>query len=407
MEELSANNTNLTNLLEDNVLSRLEAIACNFNIFITTVGTTTNFLSIYSFLQKKLLIKKINWYFLVLTIFEFIFCFLVFFDYTFTKIHYDEIFFHDFHDSARIVFDYLIHTSQSCIAILSLLLSLDRLYAIKNPLFIKEFVTQNHCKKLIALSLLLLVLIKTSSFVFCEYSKANISFIICAILVPLLLSTIPLIGVFVLNFLLIKEIIKSYRQTSLSVSVDYGNHHEQRSSINDTKMIQKSKRQNTIITQTSYECNDDKQPSSSNMKENNDKDDSKDESDSLRNNSLQLPEPFSLRRSNNRELKNSQKSHYFLIICTNVWSIITSIPYSIFNYYLAYTQLFTSPDLIDLKTTISCQIVSSVLYNSNHCFNFFIYFFFYADFRGVMKNLFSGLLKYFLFIRNYIREMFF
>jgi hypothetical protein len=413
MIENLSNNSNLTDILKDDHLFRIEVVACNLNILITAFGTVSNGLSLYTFLHKKLRAKKINWYFLVLTLFEFIFCLMVLMDYGFTKIHHEQIFFHDLHDFSRIVFDYSIHTSQSCISLITLLLSLDRLYAIKNPMLIKEFITQHHCKKLISISLFTLILIKTSSFIFCEFSKTNMSFILGTILTPLFLSTIPLISVFVLNYLLIKEIVKSYRQKGLQsiISANY-NGFRKKIVTSTTKKLLKKDSEKTLVTQMSSENNETK-PSISNLENKReinftkfDSLKSKRESDYSRN-SLRLPEDTLIRKSSNRELKPVQKSHYLIIIGTNVWSIITSIPYSIFNYYLAYAQLFSSPDLIDIKTAISGQIISSIFYNSNYCFNFLVYLAFYADFRISIKNVPSGVHKYFVSFRNYIREKLF
>jgi hypothetical protein len=187
-----------------------------------------------------------NWYFLVLTIFEFIFCLIVLMDYGFTKIHHDQIFFHDLHDFSRVLFECTIHTSQSCASLITLLLSIDRLYVIKNPMLIKGFITQHHCKKLISISLLALILIKTSSFIFCEFSETNMSFIIRTILTPLLLSTIPFIAVLVLNILLIKEIVKSYRQKRMQscIVVNY----DRTDTITDTttKLLQTDQKKTSL-----------------------------------------------------------------------------------------------------------------------------------------------------------------
>ncbi len=224
---------------------------------------------------------------------------------------------------------------------------------------------------------------------------------------PLFLSTIPLIAVFVLNFLLIKEIVKSYRQKDLQSIIGH-NYNGFRKKIVTKKLLKKDS-EKTFVTQMSGESNETK-PSNSNLENNkevnftkSDSMESKRESDSFRNNSLRLPEDTLIRKSSNRELKSVQKSHYLIIIGTNVWSIITSIPYSLFNYYLAYAQLFSSPDLIDIKTAISGQIISSIFYNSNYCFNFLVYLVFYADFRISITNVPLDAYKYFVSLRNYIR----
>ena len=97
-----------------------------------------------------------------------------------------------------------------------------------------------------------------------------------------------------------------------------------------------------------------------------------------------------LRKSSKSEMRKSQKSHYTVIMISNIWSVVASIPYSVFSYYLAVIYLHHGKDYIfELKITTFCQVVSSVLFNSNHSTNFFIYISFYKEFQDIFKNLFS------------------
>ena len=84
-------NSSIFNTVYDKQISILEDIACNLNIFMMTLGLVLNMLSISTFLQKKLLRRKFNWYLLVLTIFELIFCVTVFIDYVFSKVYIGNI----------------------------------------------------------------------------------------------------------------------------------------------------------------------------------------------------------------------------------------------------------------------------------------------------------------------------
>jgi hypothetical protein len=152
----------------DGDLQKLDKISCNLNILFSLVGVICNILSIYAFSQKKLRARKYNWYLLVLTVFELVFCITLFVDYIFAKVYREPIFFHELNEFTRILVDFTIHASDSCTAILSLILSLDRLYAIKYPLDIKQFFTNLHAKITIAASILIFMILNTASFAFCQ-----------------------------------------------------------------------------------------------------------------------------------------------------------------------------------------------------------------------------------------------
>ena len=118
--------------------SKLEKTITNLNITILSIGALGNVLSLFTFLQKDLLKLKFNWYLLTITIFEIFFCCTGFIDYIFPKICDRDIFLHDLSKISYITVDYILHTSDACIVVLTFLLSIDRLYAIKHPLKIKE-----------------------------------------------------------------------------------------------------------------------------------------------------------------------------------------------------------------------------------------------------------------------------
>jgi hypothetical protein len=138
---------------KDSDIATVKNIAFICSIFFMAFGIIGNIISIFVFLQKKLLEHKFNWYLLILAIFKLIFCVTLFVDYLFSKIFKEEIFLHDLHETTKQLFDFLIHSSDSCIASLTIILSLDRYHDIKYPMKIKEFITQLHAKKLIIISL--------------------------------------------------------------------------------------------------------------------------------------------------------------------------------------------------------------------------------------------------------------
>ena len=163
----SSNEDNLNDTI-DTDLEKLDKLSCNLNIFFSFVGIVCNIFSIYAFSKKRLRTRKANWYMLVLTAFELLFCFTLFLDYIFAKVYSERIFFHELNELTRILVDFTIHTSDSCIAMLSLLLSFDRLYAIKYPLKIKEFFTNLHAKITIISSVSILIVLNAASFAFCQ-----------------------------------------------------------------------------------------------------------------------------------------------------------------------------------------------------------------------------------------------
>jgi len=426
-------------------LQKLDKISCNLNIFFSLVGVIFNILSIYAFSQKKLRARKYNWYLLVLAVFELVFCITLFVDYIFAKVYREPIFFHELNEFTRILVDFTIHTSDSCTAILSLILSLDRLYAIKYPLDIKQFFTNLHAKITIAASISIFMLLNTASFAFCQlnigislflskpfyfliiYIGNNPYLIFCKLISPALLGTIPLIVVFLLNIMLIKEVIKSNKTNSNQrASID-----SKRSETTFTEMsctnkssffieLRDMKRKTsdygtTKLRNSQIDClvlfnvksSAENSPRTSIEPINNLKINTETSTPELlinlshkRNNlrpSLILNSDCikrknlqTLIRSNNRksEMSKSQKSHYFVIMTSNIWSVISSIPYSIFSYYLAVLYLHCGKEYgFEFKITSICQVVSSILFNSNHSTNFFIYISFYKEFQDCFKNL--------------------
>ena len=90
-----------------------------------------------------------------------------------------------------------------------------------------------------------------------------------------------------------------------------------------------------------------------------------------------------------KKIRNTQKSHFSILIVSNIWYLLTSIPYFILNTFFILLKLKFYPNIFDIKTVIIVQIVSSILFNSNHCLNFFIYFSFYDEFRHLVLKRFS------------------
>ena len=316
--------------------SKLEKTITNLNITILSIGALGNVLSLFTFLQKDLLKLKFNWYLLTITIFEIFCCCTGFIDYIFPKICDRDIFLHDLSKISYITVDYILHTSDACIVVLTFLLSIDRLYAIKHPLKIKEFITNLHAKKTIFISLLSLVSLKTLSFVLCELNIGNKRFILyCSLVSPFMFIAIPLIVILIINIMLAKELWVYNKK----LDTDYY--------IENTLNVEYSKR-NTIVVINFRKT------------------------------------VTALRNPRNK----GYKSHYVVILISSIWSILTSISYYSFLTYDFLFQFNIFSNNFDLKSITKIQAISSVLFNSSHCIHFFIYLSFHSEFRNIFRKIF-------------------
>ena len=261
------------------------------------------------------------------------------------KINKRGLFLHSIHKISLMIIDYTVHTSDCCTVILTLLLSTDRLYAIKNPMKIKEFITNLHAKKTIIVSIFSIILLKTLSFITCELNISNRPFIFyCSIVSSILFHLIPSIVVLFLNGLLAKEMCYVNEQISENYKIEMGQLNAGTSS-NHVDICKLRKDSATI------------------------------------------------RKFSKRETSKSQKSHYIFIFILSLWSTLTSIPYYLFNSYFSFLQLHFISNKFNLETLTTIQITSSIFFNSNHCINFFIYLSFYIEFRNILKSSFSKIIS--------------
>ena len=321
----------------DKKLVTITDIACKINVTQMLIGTVGNILCMYVFMQKKLKSRKFNCYLLILASFELLFCLIVSVDYIFRIFYKKQMFLHDVNVYTNMAIDFSIHTTDSYVVMLTLILSIDRLYAIKNPTKIRDFITSLHSKFLIIATFIGLVVLKTPGFLFCyENSEKNFNIIYCTLISPLICNILPTIITLVLNSLLVYQIIRYYRNISNEKS----------------QMVPKTrfKCQNYAI-RFSRDTN---------------------EARILMNG----------QRMCFRPIKRIHKSHYLVIVILAAWSVLTTIPYYTLNtfYLLFHFNLFSN--LTNFKTIEIVQIVSSILFNSNHCVNFFIYISFYQEFRN-------------------------
>ena len=349
-------------LFDKNILKLRDVAFVLSTIFMVT-GIVGNLISIYVFQKKKLRENKFNWYLLVASGFRVLFCVTVLIDYIFSKVYVEEIFLHDLSKISSLIIDFILHTSDSCVCVLTVFLSLDRFYAIKHPLDIKEFMTHLHAKLIISSSLLTIIIFKIISYGLCEINiDANAHVIFCTVISPTLFNTIPLIIILILNSLLVIAVINYYRNQSKNNSSD-GDESLTSVTFQSSERIQLK---NLVKKQESLES----------------------ECNSIKNlksfGSINII-PSCSQKSNCKKMSNTQKSHYFIILATDVWSVLTTIPYYTLNSLFVLFHL----NIFQIENLIMSQIVFSILFNSNHCISFFIYISFYTDFRNIVNNLFS------------------
>ena len=337
---------NMTDKYLNENREKVASIVCNLNLVFMTFGIVSNIISICVFSNKKILSLKFNWYLLVLTVFQLLFCITLFIDYTFAKFNGNIILLHDINRVFNIIIDFTIHTSDSCATLLTLFLSLDRLYAIKKPLTIKLFFTNLYAKRLICLSQLILITLKVISYSVCQIHISNRAlFIYCSLVSPQLFNTLPLMIILILNSLLIKELINSYRNRS-SMRVLCRNLMKKQIEFKNLKIISK----NTSLSSNNKPC-------SSTYQRN-------------------FFPPINV-------------THCAVIIISDIWSLLTTIPYYIFNGYLVFIKLNCSlPKSYDFQSIIITQTFFSILFNLNHCTKFFVYISFFSEFRNVFFSFF-------------------
>ena len=362
--------SNLTNLYK--TLMKFEHISSSFTLFLMGIGVFVNTLSVIIFLQKKLLKSKFNWYLLLLAIIELVFCLIVLINYLFSVINETKVYLHELNKISGIIIDFIIHTSNSCSNLLTLLLSIDRLYAIKFPLKIKLFVTNLHTRKLMASSLALLILLKSISTISCEFNiKRNIMLYACTLVSPFIFNLVPLITILILNIWLVKEIIfNNNKKESTAIQSEVLG---KRNDIN-------SKMTDATFSKESYFS----KPNNSNYNKST--------------SSFLLQQHGTSRKFCRNTSTNSNKSHYTVIVLVSIWSILSTILYNTKNFYFSMKSKNEKFSLQDFeffndqyKTEIflKIQMIASILFNSTHCINFFIYLSFYSSFRTAIYRLIS------------------
>jgi hypothetical protein len=372
----------------------LDEIVLYLNLISTAIGTINNLISVTIFFQRTLLNRKFNWYLLVLTIFDLLFCLTVFIDNIFVKINKRGIFLHELHKICFIIIDFTIHTTDSCSSILTLLLSLDRLYAIISPLKIKQFITNLHAKKLMMISLAIVISLRSIDFSLCEiYSDSKPFIVFCSLVSPILINGIPLLVIAFLNGILAVKIWNYNSNTNRSDSLNSGISIKNHSSAHMNPVVgnlSNNSNSNGVrfslpLTSRRKNLDVNKFKVRSNVGSSNRKKDSIGISDvqSSKRNTL-LDETSESRKFSGLKNTKKQKSHYIVILVLSIWSMITSCPYYFLKTYYSLFQLNYISNNFNVQIFIKAHVISSIFFNLNHCLLFFVYSIFYTEFRNIL-----------------------
>jgi hypothetical protein len=241
-EDISLNDScnNETLAVDPDILSFTDTV-CKINLLMMSIGVIGNILCIHVFSKKKMIIRKFNWYLLVLSVFEIIFCLIIFIDYLYRVLNNIPVFLHDLNDFTKSIFDFIIHTTDSFILLITLILSIDRLLAIKDPIKAKYFITNTRSKCLLTVNFIILVLLRIPGVIICHLDfQGNTAIIFCTFINPLIFNIIPTITILVLNSLLVLEILNYYRNKSRMMFYFHGSQNKKTSLKRSISQSQKS-----------------------------------------------------------------------------------------------------------------------------------------------------------------------
>jgi hypothetical protein len=341
------NTKNRTNKM----LFEIEDNIYKVTLFLMLLGIIANMICICVFLQKKMLKIKYNWYLLVLAIFQLFYCLVLFFDHLFRFIHPLNILLRDFNKIFEIIIYFSINTSDSCLVLFYMILSIDRLYCIRNPHKIKTFITQIHAKRLLFTTILILLIVKIADFLFCsKIVDKNIFTSYCTLTSPIMFNIGPTALILLMNLILIKEMISYFfYKADRFIAVREMNVTYQK---NQTKLT-------------------------------------------VSNPKLMI----SLR-------VNTSKCQCLIILALSIWLVLTTIPFTFSSYYFIFRidtitkKLALELNFDEKRLTInrikiinSLQTISSIFFYSNHCINLFVYILYDPMFRSSVSTNFLKLFK--------------
>jgi hypothetical protein len=156
----------------DNVLSLV-----NFGLML--FGIFANLICIGIFAKKPLLAKKFNWYLLVLAVADLLFCLIVFVNYFIYATTSPRKAIYELNLFTCYLTDYIVNSTDAFCVYLTLIVSFDRLYAIRYPIESRAFITSRSPKRLILVACLFILIIKSPEFFLNQrqYKDSNVGVI--------------------------------------------------------------------------------------------------------------------------------------------------------------------------------------------------------------------------------------
>ena len=307
-------------------------------------GILGNMCCIYVYLQKIMRKRKFHWYLLVLAIFELLFCMILSIDYLHKMLHKDSIFLHDINVYVNMLIDYFIHLIDSYVTILTLILSIDRLYTIKHLTDQRNFITYKHAKYVILLTFLVILVLKIPFIIFCYLNTdRNFNIVPCIIVSPLIFNLIPSIGILVVNSILVIRLINFYRKLSKSRRLMVSSREiSRRQSELNLKICKRNSDHNIVINLYKFTI---------------------------------------------YPLCRTQKIQFIVILVKAMWSVLVTLmyyPLSMFYFYIIYFNF-----QFDIVFVANLQMFSSTFFNINHSIHFFIYLSLNFEFRKCLFKIFK------------------
>jgi hypothetical protein len=339
----------------------LVEVSCIINLVLLVLGVIGNTLCIWVYSKKSMRKSRFNWYLLILAVFELTYCFILSTDYLFEIIHPNNIQLRKLNRFLEILINFSVHLIDSYIAIIILLLSIDRYNAVKYPSKVKFSIKNLYAKRLISTIGLSLTFFKLSDYAICyNIVDRKFNLIYCGLVSPIVFNIAPTIAILIVNLLLVKELINYSRNLS------------------------------TIAVNTKTFSNESKMITSNELKV------------TFKNNDIKTS-LVSIQRITAKPSKDIHTSHYYIVLALSLWLVLTTIPFTVNSYYLMFclkkisfndfraeSDQYRVKYLNSMKQISNMQSITSIFFNSNHCVYFIVYFCYYSIFRKCIMNIFSS-----------------
>lgn len=159
-DKLITNNSKTQTNDNDIIHDKIDGIVARINLGSMLFGIIGNFICICVLGQKTILNKKFNWYLLMLAFADLIYSFIVFTNYIIVIINPERALY-DLSKYTCYFTDYIFRSIDTFCVFLTLVLSIDRLYAITNPIKSKSFFTYRYPKQIALVGYLMLTIVKS------------------------------------------------------------------------------------------------------------------------------------------------------------------------------------------------------------------------------------------------------